>query len=233
MKQKAGFDRIPNTCHYYSADQNIRFRMTTPEEETGLFEKARGGDEVAREFLITNHLLFAAMEAQKLVKGYLPRNEVISAANFAVMKAFEAFDFRRGLRFTAYLRPFIRGEIASLWRSKFNSCNIPDPSISLSAEAANDVTEGEVFACSDPLDPSPREEHPAEENDFRQYVHERLTKALKRLPEADQKIIQQVHFEEKSYSQIAREANVSREAIRAKHQRIVNRLKFLLSDLYE
>jgi RNA polymerase sigma factor (sigma-70 family) len=115
---------VNDTTNYYGPGTDLKFKLLSAEEEQALFAKARGENATAtqvrdaREFLITNHLLFAMTYARKLVRGKLPDNEVVSAANFGLMKAFEAFDHKRGTRFAAYAKPYIRSEIQSLWRSK-------------------------------------------------------------------------------------------------------------------
>ena len=115
---------VNDTSNYYGPGTDLKFKLLSAEEEQALFAKARGENATAtqvrdaREFLITNHLLFAMTYARSLVKGKLPDNEVVSAANFGLMKAFEGFDHTRGKRFAAYAKPYIRSEIATLWRSK-------------------------------------------------------------------------------------------------------------------
>jgi RNA polymerase primary sigma factor len=106
-----------NETAYYPDGEDIRYQTLTHENERTLFAAARAGDEAAREFLIRNHLLYAAIQGRRWAKG-LPEDEVISAANYALMIAFEKFDYTRENRFSSYLRPFIRAQIALLWRSR-------------------------------------------------------------------------------------------------------------------
>jgi RNA polymerase sigma factor (sigma-70 family) len=103
---------------YYKPTDNLKFVQGTAEQERALFDAARAGDELARETLIRTHLLFVAKEGRRWARGMLPDDEVISAANYALMRAYEKFDHTRGKRFCAFLRPFIRGSIANLWRSQ-------------------------------------------------------------------------------------------------------------------
>lgn len=201
--------------NYYSSDQDIHFVMTTPEEEQELFRKAHAGDEKARTFLIHNHLLFAAMRAQTICRGALPKDEVISAANFAVMKAFEAFKPELGFRFTTYLRPFIRGEISALWKSKFVG-GVPDPSL-----GSSDNSGTLPKASSDPVDESPS----ADDLDLSKFNRERLAEVLVTLSKNDAELIRLHYVEEKSFADIGRIRNTTREAVRATHARILVRLK--------
>jgi len=204
---------------YYSKDQDIHFRLTTPEEETALWVKARAGDEEAREFLIKNHLLFAVMRAQEQVGNLLPKDEVTSAANFAVMEAFGRFDHTRGFRFTTYLRPFITGAVSQLWRSKFSG-GIPDPSI----QRGSAPVEGhERKENSDPTEASA--DHPGELLDLRQFNREKLAVALAGLSAKDSELLQLVYFQDKSFADIARARGVTRSAVQATHGRIIAKLK--------
>lgn len=201
---------------YYSKDQDIRFRMTTPEEERSLFLKARGGCEESKEFLIRNHLLFAMLQAKATVNGELPEDEVTSAANFAVMKAFKLFNPNRGTRFTTYLRPFIRGEVASLWRSKF-SCGVLDPSSSASL-VENSATSAQV------LDESPT----VEEIDLKKFNRLALAKAMARLPKRDAEFLRLYYVEGFTYERIAKQFKMTRQNVQAFHARSIAKLRIWL-----
>jgi len=103
---------------YYKPTEDLKFERQSPAAERAQFDAARAGCEHAKEFIIRSHLLLAAKEGRRWSRGQLPEDEVISAANFALMTAYEAFDHNRGNRFASFLRPFIRGRIAELWRSQ-------------------------------------------------------------------------------------------------------------------
>ncbi len=103
---------------YYPAGTDLQYKPTTHEEERALFIRARAGDEEAKEFLIRNHLLFAVIQGRQWAKGQLRDDDVISAANFGLMLAYQDFDHTRDNRFSSYIVPFIRGEIAKLFRQQ-------------------------------------------------------------------------------------------------------------------
>src|SRR6185369_9209669 len=210
------------------------FRMTTPEEETDLFTKARAGCETSREFLIRNHLLFALMQAMKCVKGgRLPKDEIISAANFAVMKAFQSFDHTRGKRFTAYLKKFIRGEIADLWASKFLG-TAPDPSICLGNEyGCQNHSTGESFDAERRMDFYGEGRGSSEifatlpdveENDLHNCVNE----AISTFEPKDQELLREIYLHGKTPADIARDRGLSRQAVHATHKALLERLKKML-----
>lgn len=220
-----------NNIPYYSVGQNIRFDMLTPEQERALWVKAKDeNDEAAREYLIRNHLLFAMMHAETLVGGRLPRNEVTSAANFALMKAYERFDYRKGFKFNTYLRPFIRGEISELWRSKFSG-GIPDPSLGSKEYTGNDGIKGLAMGGLDPLDNDrlvPTVEHEAEGEDLKRFNIEQLKEALKVLNKKDAALIRMVYVQGKSMADVARQRGVSRAAVQATHTKIMGKLRKIL-----
>jgi len=211
---------------YYSKDQDIHFRLTTPEEETALWVKAREGDEAAREFLIKNHLLFAVMRAQEQVGNLLPKDEVTSAANFAVMEAFDRFDHTRGFRFTTYLRPFITGAVSQLWRSKFSG-GVPDPSIQRGSLPVDGHERRDNFQKENPFsDPTENSaDHPGELLDLRQFNRAKLAAALAGLSKKDAELLHLVYFEDQSFADIARVRGVTRSAVQATHGRIIAKLK--------
>jgi RNA polymerase sigma factor (sigma-70 family) len=137
---------------YYPEGTDLTYTNITHAQERELFAKAKAGDTEAREFLITNHLLFAANEGRKWSRGKLPEDEVISAANYAVMTAFDRFDTSWNNRFSSFLRPFIRGAIAALWRSK-NLVDSPEGGQSAVPLTEYDISVNEAdfisIGCSD------------------------------------------------------------------------------------
>lgn len=218
---------------YYPKDTDLRFTMLTREQETELFVKARGGDTEAREFLIKNHLLFAARLARKMVRGKLPDDDVVSAANFAVMRAFDKFDHTLGNRFTCYLKLFIKGEIASLWRNLSTvRMSVPGKTNLESAptRAMNDV--GEYRSSNSPKTygervPIPTDDphHEAEENEHISHLQALLNESKLSLNPHEQEIIRKVYEEQRSFADIGRENGVTREAIRATHNRALVKLQ--------
>ncbi len=234
-----------NRRSYYSPGQNIHFTMTTREEETALFEKARAGDDAAREILIKNHLLFARNEAMKLAKGALPEDEVISAGNMAIMKAVASFDHTKGFRFTTYLKPFIRGEIMALWETKYSSSGVLDPHMATEYSCSNEqIARQSETQAGFSEDGAPNlgkkqskiiplhEDHPGEMLDLQSFNRGELAKALATLTPVEQEVIQKVYVEGKSYADVARERvpRCSRERVRAQHNEVIVKLRKKLKE---
>lgn len=174
------------TGNYYPENTDLRYTPTTHEEERALFAKARAGDAEAREFIIKNHLLFAAIQGRRWAYGKLSEDEVVSAANLAVMMAIDKFDHTRPQRFTAYLRPFIRGQIANLWRSKnaFGEHAPEFPEKSLENARMQDVDE------------ELSEDHPVEEDDHRRFILGLLEKSKGLLTDMEREVIRRYFNED-------------------------------------
>lgn len=188
---------------YYPEGADLSYVDISHEQERELFKKSRAGDGDAREFLIKNHLLFAAIQGQKWAAGKLPADEVISAANMALMSAIDKFDPARANRFSSYLRKFIRGEIAALWRSK-NTVDSP--------------THPEEGSWSRPLEESLEDEvgedHPSDGVDHSEFMIRALEQCRSSLPTAEAEVIA-LHFGENAFTleEIARLKGLSRQRI--------------------
>jgi len=221
-----------NPSTYYRANEDLHFKLTTPEEERELFVKAKAGDTAAREFLIRNHLLFAATFARRQNRGKLPDDEIISAVNAAIMNAIDRFDPLRGNRFTRYLIPFLRGALASLWKEK----NVVSPgsreewpqfSEYVEDQRAEDAHYG-GGAKSTPkmiaeLVPS-TDDLVADAEDLGINLA-MLSKCKAKLTKEEKELLRRIYEERVSMADIARERKISRQAIHAAHAAIVEKLR--------
>ncbi len=207
------------TEKYYANGENLRFTMISAEEEKRLFRLAKNwesGEEEAikaREFLITNNLLWTAQFAKRLAKGRLPEDEVISAGNLALMTAVARFDPELGFRFRSYLGPFIRGAISSLWKSK----NPVDYKHNFPKEPTG---VGFLRPLVDLI-----VDHPFEGEEYREHIIKILNECLKILSEREILLIRQVCKEGKSFAEIGRSRGVSRAAPQATFARICQKLR--------
>lgn len=198
---------------YYRPTDGLKFVMLTIAQERDLFEKARAGDEQAREFIIRNHLLFAAKEGRRRALGKLSEDDVISAANFALMRAYEKFDHTKGNRFSSFLRPFIRGQIVNLWR------------------AQNVVGEHcRKFPEKDEQSGVPQEPvvyQPTEESDHANFLEKMLAEAKQAVLTDKERTILDRHFSEdgEELSRIAKRLKLSRERVRQIKQGALKKLE--------
>lgn len=225
----------PSNSNYYRANEDLRFKLTTPEEEKELFTKAKKGDVEARDFLIRNHLLFAARFARRQNRGRLPDDEVISAVNAALMNAIDRFDPERGNRFTRYLMPFLKGAIAVMWKDK----NVVEPSSHAEVfPTYAQFTDGEPTPISNvdgelrsahkkaPLcDTAPSTDELVMEKEELSLNLAALKKCRCKLTAAEKDLLKKIYDEKTSMADIARARGVSRQAVHAAHVQIIAKLR--------
>lgn len=219
--------------NYYRANEDLRFKLTTPEEEKKLFVAAKTGDTEAREFLIKNHLLFAARFARRQNRGKLPDDEIISAVNAALMTAIDRFDPERGNRFTQYLIPFLRGALASLWKEK-NIVEYPSrsedwPDFIRYKEETRDEGEGTQSTSAarhrQVADLVPATDEVVSDAEELGLNLDMLEKCKVKLTEKEKELLYQIYELRISMADIARDRGVSRQAIHAAHGAIVEKLR--------
>lgn len=196
---------------YYRNGEDLRFRITSSAEERELFSKARQGCEKSREFLIRNHLLYAAMLARRIAKSALDDDELVSAANNAVMGTIDRFDFSRGNRYSTYLKHFVRGEVLELLQEKRKT---PISGVDDEILLAN-LCDGFI-------------EHAAEQLDFDSFRRNQLKKVFAQLNPRDRKLLSEIYLLEKSFAQVARERKVTRQAICNSHAKILKKLRAMM-----
>jgi len=203
-----------NQDYYKKGVDTLRYTPTTLDQERELFEKARAGDQASREFLIQNHLLFAANRARGLVQGKIPDDEVISAANEALMKAIDNFDPSHGCRFTRYLMPFIKGAIARLWKEQGTVRNVKTVEFEEFAEDEQKTVTMESSPADD-LDNAERQDARLKE----------LHKGMDALTPKERALIKAVYEQNKSFAELARARGVSRQAIEQSISRILDKMR--------
>lgn len=99
------------TAQYF--DEVGRYPLLTRAEERDLGYRARGGDEAAREMLVTHNLRFAVEIAKRFQGRGVPLMDLIQSANIGLMRAAKRYDpdHKRAGRFIAYAVHWIRNEI--------------------------------------------------------------------------------------------------------------------------
>lgn len=186
---------------YYPKGTDLSFVSISHEEERALFKKAKAGDEAAKEQLIRSHLLLVANLARKLCKGRLPEDQIVSAANFALMKAYENFRPEFPNRFSGFLQLHVRGEIARLWLEQ-------------------NVVHKTDFSDGEPITSVPLSEESAEETGYEDKAHKefliKLSEEAKSVLDPRELEIVNLLFCElpMNQSEVARKLKLSRERIR-------------------
>lgn len=192
---------------YYKNGELLAFAPTTAEEEAALFHKARAGDTAAREFLIKNHLLFAANRGRRMMRGQIPDDEVISAVNEVLIKAVDDFEPRPGSRFTDYLIPVLRGAVSRLWKLKNQS----------ELESGDDGLREESAPAPDEL---------LMETEDKEVRREALTKCFEGLTEQEKELLISFYEHGKPLAALARKWGVTRSAVQVAHKKLLAKMRF-------
>lgn len=208
---------MKDEIRYYPAEKDLTFVPLTPEVELELFRQSKldGPGSVTREEVITRHLAYALKLGRQFCASKLPFDDTTSAANEALVKAADSFDPEHGACFRAYLKPFVRAAIARTWRA-LNSVNFKNTPPT--AQVSMDDPAGGFFSAG-------AESSTFEDEDHEDFLREQLLEVSKTLPEREQRIIDFHYVEGLSFAEIGRRLNLSREAIRLIHGRVLAILK--------
>ena len=99
--------------------------LLTHQEEIELSNKAKAGDQRARQRLIEKNLRLVVSVAKKY-RGYgLPFEDLIQEGNIGLMKAVEKFDPDRGFRFSTYATWWIRQAVQRAVADKGRTIRVP------------------------------------------------------------------------------------------------------------
>jgi RNA polymerase primary sigma factor len=95
------------------------------EKERELADRAREGDETARDELVQANLLFVISIARKYQNRGLTLAELISAGNMGLMTAVDRFDPSRGFKFISYAVWWIRQSILQSLAEDVRTVHLP------------------------------------------------------------------------------------------------------------
>jgi RNA polymerase primary sigma factor len=99
--------------------------LLTHQEEIELSNRAKQGDQMARQRLIEKNLRLVVSVAKKY-RGYgLPFEDLIQEGNIGLMKAVEKFDPDRGFRFSTYATWWIRQAVQRAVADKGRTIRVP------------------------------------------------------------------------------------------------------------
>lgn len=142
-------------------------RLLTKQEEVSLARAYRGGDEAARQRLITANLRLVVKVAKRYTDMGLPLMDLIEEGNLGLMHAVEKFDPERGFRFSTYATCWIKHAICRALTDKNHVVRIPSymrkllikcRGISEQLQAAGETpTPSDIVARLDGLKPHQRE----------------------------------------------------------------------------
>lgn len=103
----------------------MKIPLLTREEEIELAEKARNGDESAKNKLVTANLRFVIKIAKKYQNRGLELEDLISEGNIGLLKAIDHFDISRGYHFISYAVWWVRQSILNAIGEKARAIRLP------------------------------------------------------------------------------------------------------------
>lgn len=108
-RKYVNFDVEDNIAKYF---KDVRkSTILTPNEEVKLAKRIKEGDEKAIDTLVKANLKFAISIAKEYQNQGLPLSDLISEANYGLVKAAKRFDHERGFRFISYAVWWVRQSI--------------------------------------------------------------------------------------------------------------------------
>lgn len=105
--------------------QASRIPRLTPEQEQELAQRARAGDEAARERLIQSNLRLVIAIARHYTGRGLPLADLIQEGNLGLIRAAEQFRPEKGTRFATYAAWWIRHRIARALQEQASAVRLP------------------------------------------------------------------------------------------------------------
>lgn len=189
--------------------------LLSAEEESGLWSAAARGDLAAHQKLMISYqpLVFKIAVGFKLEES--ETMELIQEGMVGLLEAADNYDYTRNVAFSLFASYRIKGSMINyLRRSSKNR------SLSLDSELYQGVTLGEtIFA--DMASPAELVE--------KMTVREKVEQALKRLPEKEQQVLQELYLEDKTAQAVADTINVSLGHVYRLQKKGVRRIRGMLS----
>ena len=212
--------------HYINGPETLPAPLE-PEEEQEIFDRIIGGDESAREPLITHNLRLVVYIARKFESSGVGIEDLISIGTIGLVKAVNTFSPERSIKLATYASRCIENEIL-MYLSKTGSAKME---ISID-EPLNVDWDGNELLLSDVLgsDPDSVSIGVEEENE-----RDLLLKAVNRL-ENREKLIMSLRFglfgyEEHTQKEVADLLGISQSYISRLEKRILCKLKDELAHL--
>ena len=123
-KTRGAFEETPDLIPGYFA-QIDKGKLLTHREEIDLSNRAKAGDERARQRLTEKNLRLVISVAKKYRGMGLPFEDLIQEGNLGLMKAIDKFDPDRGYRFSTYATWWIRQAVQRSVADKGRTIRVP------------------------------------------------------------------------------------------------------------
>lgn len=162
------------------------------------------GNRAARNEVVEHYLCLAVSLVYQMAGRGAHTEELISAANYGLLRAADRFDHTRGVRFGSYARAFIRGHILRALRSRSKHAGVP---------MENDENEEGAVAAGETAVQLPPEPITIDAS----VDAPKIAAAIKRLDRRSRAVIKAVYWQRMNFAQVARKLNCSREWVRKVH----------------
>jgi len=216
-----------------------RYRALTREEERDLADRARAGDERAREELVKRNLPFVVAVAKRSLGRGARLDDLVQEGNIGLLKAVEKFDTGKGTRFSTYAIWWIRAYVQKYLKEVHSSVRGGEDGArrglrDLSLDVAVDE-DGEITALDRLPDdsPTPDERYFASRSD--EMVRDRLERFRKRIGPLGWDILEERLSSDspQTLEQIGKRWGLSRERVRQVELQTRTFLRRALEDLHE
>jgi RNA polymerase sigma factor (sigma-70 family) len=97
----------------------------TREQEVDLAQRARAGDETAKERLVESNLRLVVQIARRYINRGLPLSDLIEEGNLGLLRAVDKFEPGRGTRFSTYATWWIRQAVARALANQARTIRLP------------------------------------------------------------------------------------------------------------
>ena len=124
----------------------------SPEEEAAAFEKARAGDEKARERLILHNLRLVSHIVRKYYGAHRDAEDLVSIGTIGLVKAVDTFKTESGTRFATYGARCIQNEILMYFRAQKKRAGDVSLGETIDVDCdGNPLTYMDIIACEDTI----------------------------------------------------------------------------------
>ena len=226
MEKTAKYFAPKQEIHYINGPETLPAPLE-PEEEEEIFARIIGGDESAREPLITHNLRLVVYIARKFESSGVGIEDLISIGTIGLVKAVNTFSPERSIKLATYASRCIENEILMYLR-KTGSAKLE---ISID-EPLNVDWDGNELLLSDVLgsDPDSVSIGVEEENE-----RDLLLEAVNRLDSREKQIMSLrfglFGYEERTQKEVADMLGISQSYISRLEKRILGKLKEELTHL--
>jgi len=102
-----------------------RHQVLSREEESGLFDRLRGGDECARERIVSCNLRLVVRLAKQFLNKGLSLEDLVQEGNMGLIEVVNRFDHTLGFRFSTYAAFWIRQAMQVAVRKQGSLIRLP------------------------------------------------------------------------------------------------------------